>query len=234
MNIGRFVGAALGAKHAWMSGREPQGVRNNLECAAPPDSNGEVPMIRTHQLPVCLAVCMALTSSTLPPQQQPAPPPSAHARYAAGSRAGPAEPRVELLWPDGAPGVVGNEDTDRPALTIDLPTMKAAGTGVVVCPGGGYAHLAMDHEGIQVARWLTSLGVAAFVLKYRLGPRYHYPAQLQDAQRALRSSAFTPRISAWLPTGSGFGGFRRADTWPQPQGLTWMPASPKLRIRSIE
>jgi acetyl esterase/lipase len=57
---------------------------------------------------------------------------------------------------------------------------------VVVCPGGGYAHLATDHEGDQIARWLNSFGVAAFVLQYRLGPRYHHPTQLHDAQRAIR------------------------------------------------
>lgn len=94
---------------------------------------------------------------------------------------------VELLWPHGAPGAVGTEEADQPSLTIYLPPAeKATGTGVVVCPGGGYAHLAIDHEGDQIARWLNSFGVAAFMLKYRLGPRYHHPAPLQDAQRALR------------------------------------------------
>lgn len=97
-------------------------------------------------------------------------------------------PKVRLLWPEGAPGAVGNEDADRPALSIYLPDASGAtGTGVVVCPGGGYRTLAMDHEGDQVARWLNSLGVAAFVLKYRLGPRYRHPAPLQDVQRALRT-----------------------------------------------
>jgi acetyl esterase/lipase len=92
-----------------------------------------------------------------------------------------------LLWPNGAPGAKGAEDADRPALTIYLPDGKVStGTGVVVCPGGGYGHLAMDHEGKQIAEWLNSLGVAAFVLQYRLGPRYRHPAPLQDAQRALR------------------------------------------------
>jgi len=56
----------------------------------------------------------------------------------------------------------------------------------VVCPGGGYRNLAIDHEGDQIARWLNSIGVAAFVLKYRLGPRYHHPAMIQDVQRAIR------------------------------------------------
>ena len=99
----------------------------------------------------------------------------------------PQEPNPILLWPDGAPGAIGKEDADQPSLLIQLPAAaKATGAGVVVCPGGGYGHLAMDHEGKQIAEWLNSLGVAAFVLKYRLGPRYHHPAPLQDAQRALR------------------------------------------------
>jgi acetyl esterase/lipase len=98
-----------------------------------------------------------------------------------------AEPQTIVLWPEGAPGAVGNEDADRPTLTVYLPPAdRAVPTGVVVCPGGGYAKLAMDHEGRQVAEWLNSLGVAAFVLKYRLGPRYRHPAPLEDAKRALR------------------------------------------------
>lgn len=97
------------------------------------------------------------------------------------------ENRTELLWPGGAPGAVGEEDLDKPSLTICLPDPASAnGIGVVVCPGGGYAGLAMDHEGKQVADWLNTHGIAAFILKYRLGPRYHHPAPLQDAQRATR------------------------------------------------
>jgi len=107
-------------------------------------------------------------------------------RVARGQQQG-TEPEVVVLWPDGGPGALGNEDTDRPTLTIyPAPEQHPTGTGVVVCPGGGYRTLAMDHEGVQIARWLNSLGVAAFVLKYRLGPRYHHPAPLHDAQRALR------------------------------------------------
>lgn len=91
------------------------------------------------------------------------------------------------LWPEGAPGAVGEEPEDIPTLTIYLPEPSAAnGAAVVVCPGGGYAHLAMDHEGRQIAEWLNERGVAAFVLKYRLGPRYGHPSPLMDAQRAMR------------------------------------------------
>jgi acetyl esterase/lipase len=57
---------------------------------------------------------------------------------------------------------------------------------VIVCPGGGYGGLADNHEGRQIANWLNSMGISAFVLKYRLGPRYHHPVELEDAQRAIR------------------------------------------------
>jgi acetyl esterase/lipase len=82
---------------------------------------------------------------------------------------------------------VGDEDADRPSLTLYvLPAGQSSRSAVVVCPGGGYAGLAMDYEGSQVAEWLNSLGIDAFVLKYRLAPCYHHPAMMEDAQRALR------------------------------------------------
>ncbi len=97
------------------------------------------------------------------------------------------EPEWTLLWPQGAPGALGDTDADRPAIRIYLPPEdKATGTSVVVCPGGGYGHLALDHEGRQIAEWLNSRGVAAFVLRYRLGPKYHHPIEMEDAQRAMR------------------------------------------------
>jgi acetyl esterase/lipase len=92
-----------------------------------------------------------------------------------------------VLWPKGAPGAKGTEAKDIPGVTVYLPPAdKASGSAVVICPGGGYGFLAMDHEGHQVARWLNSLGVAGIILQYRIAPRYHHPAMLQDAQRALR------------------------------------------------
>jgi acetyl esterase/lipase len=99
--------------------------------------------------------------------------------------AGAAEPVV--LWPQGAPGAAGKEAADVPTLTPYLaPKETATGAAVVVCPGGGYGHLA-EHEGRPVAEWLNTVGVTAFVLKYRLGPRYKHPAMLQDAARAVRT-----------------------------------------------
>ena len=98
----------------------------------------------------------------------------------------PARP-VELLWPSGAPGALASEDADKPSLTLYLaPEKSAARSAVVVCPGGGYGFLAKDHEGDQIARWLNSLGVSAFLLQYRIAPRYHYPAPILDARRAMR------------------------------------------------
>lgn len=92
-----------------------------------------------------------------------------------------------LLWTDGAPGAQGTADEDKPSLTV-YPASGSAktSTAVIVCPGGGYAHLAMDHEGVQIAVWLNNLGISAYILKYRLGPKYHYPVELWDAQRAIR------------------------------------------------
>ena len=92
-----------------------------------------------------------------------------------------------LLWPAGAPGALGNADKDRPTLKAYLPVVEnATGAAIVICPGGGYGMLA-EHEGDHYARFLAENGVAAFVLKYRLGADgYRHPAMLQDAARAVR------------------------------------------------
>jgi acetyl esterase/lipase len=92
-----------------------------------------------------------------------------------------------LLWPGGAPGALGTEAVDKPKITVYLaPADRATGSAVVVCPGGGYRVVAADHEGKQIALWLNSIGVSAFVLQYRLGERYRHPVPLEDAQRAIR------------------------------------------------
>ena len=97
-------------------------------------------------------------------------------------------PKPEPLWAEGAPGALGTEEVDKPTLAAyPAPQGRGVGTAVIVCPGGGYVNLSMDKEGDQFARWLNSLGVTAFVLKYRLGPKYHHPIELGDAQRAIRT-----------------------------------------------
>lgn len=96
-------------------------------------------------------------------------------------------PKTEPLWSGAVPGALGTADADVPALTIYQPNrMQATGTMVVICPGGAYQGLAIDHEGHQVARWFTSRGIAAAIVKYRLGPKYRHPAPLQDVLRAIR------------------------------------------------
>jgi acetyl esterase/lipase len=112
------------------------------------------------------------------------------------------------LWPNGAPNAITNSDYKEievikegqltstskvtvPTLSLFLPDKSTSnGAAVIICPGGGYSHLAIDKEGFKVAKWLNTLGITAFVLKYRLpndeimenktiGP-------LQDAQEAMR------------------------------------------------
>ncbi len=95
-------------------------------------------------------------------------------------------PKTILLWPNGAPGAKGDADVDKPDLTRYVASQKKVPTGIIVCPGGGYVHLAMSYEGTDIAKWLNTMGISAFVLKYRLGPKYHHPAELDDAQRAIR------------------------------------------------
>lgn len=103
------------------------------------------------------------------------------------SKPGPDEEKMDTA----ANGRVGGSKVSHPTLTVYMPEAgKANGTAVVICPGGGYVHLAMTHEGYDVAKRLNEVGVTCFVLKYRLpsdqimvkkeiGP-------LQDAQRAIQ------------------------------------------------
>ena len=98
-----------------------------------------------------------------------------------------AVPKEEILWPKGAPLAKGTTEKDIPAVTVWEPAKEnRVGAGVVVCPGGGYGNLAMDHEGKQIAEWLNKNGITAFVLRYRHAPSYKHPAPLTDAQRAIR------------------------------------------------
>ncbi|HEY8561967.1 MAG TPA: alpha/beta hydrolase [Pyrinomonadaceae bacterium] len=93
-----------------------------------------------------------------------------------------------VLWENGVPNAVGKEPQDTPTITpFFAPKETATGAAMLVCPGGGYARLSDVKEGSDVSKWLNSLGISAFVLKYRLGMRYHQPNQLLDAARALRT-----------------------------------------------
>ena len=80
------------------------------------------------------------------------------------------------LWPEAAPGALGQQDKDIPTLTPYWPDpAKATGAAIVICPGGGYGGLA-PHEGADYARFLNEYGIAGFVLKYRLASGgYRHP-----------------------------------------------------------
>lgn len=118
-------------------------------------------------------------------------------------------PTEILLWPNGAPGSQGKTNVEavriaqptgdhvvtgvnKPSITTYLPSPdRATGAAVIVAPGGGHRELWIDHEGHNVARWLSEHGVAAFVLKYRLAKETNstYSVdgdELADMQRAIR------------------------------------------------
>ncbi|MFX0555396.1 prolyl oligopeptidase family serine peptidase [Maribacter sp. CXY002] len=113
------------------------------------------------------------------------------------------------LWPKGVPGSIENADYQesytydalnnvRGISHVSIPTITAFhadtsianGTAVIICPGGGYSHLAINKEGYKVAKWLNSLGISAFVLKYRMPTDVTMKDKtigpLQDAQEAIR------------------------------------------------
>ncbi len=109
------------------------------------------------------------------------------------------QPAVIDLWPEGVPGLkadAGPEKDDgngrysnvhRPTLTVYAPAPgQANGTAIIYAPGGGYVRVAAGTNGGEITRWLTSLGVTVFVLKYRHAD-YGHPAPLRDALRAVRT-----------------------------------------------
>ena len=107
-----------------------------------------------------------------------------------------AEPVIPL-WPEGVPGLRADASEEKianghvsnvhqPALTYyAAPTGRATGAAVIICPGGAYGVLSWEKEGVEPAKWFNSLGVAAFVLKYRLA-EYGHPAPLRDVLQAVR------------------------------------------------
>lgn len=95
------------------------------------------------------------------------------------------------LWTEGAPLAQGTDELDKPSVTVWFPAKeKATGAAVIICPGGGYVTLALDHEGKQVAKWYNEMGITAIVLRYRYGTwdhkKYQHPAPFLDVSRAMR------------------------------------------------
>ncbi len=105
-------------------------------------------------------------------------------------------PQPLPLWSGDAPGAHGTEAADIPTITPYFPQSEiATGAAVVICPGGGYGHLALKHEGADIAAWLNGAGIAAFVLQYRHSPGYAHPTPLTDVRRAVQT--VRSRASEW-------------------------------------
>jgi acetyl esterase/lipase len=173
-----------------------------------------------------------------------------------------AEPLTIKLWPQGAPekngfkigpeqemnkgdGIKRVTNVSDPTITIYKPE-KANGTSVLVCPGGGYSILAIEHEGTQVCDYLNSIGVTAVLLKYRV-PRRD-PANpslepLQDSQRAMgilrqRAGEFGLRPDRIGILGFSAGGHlsvmtalhANERTYPQDAALDAMDATPNFAV----
>jgi acetyl esterase/lipase len=144
------------------------------------------PQLRRLGLSGCIA--LAATFWGFSPDGCPGGRLSAQTQAGGGDQAEESPGEVIQLFEGRAPGAVGDEGEDRPTITLYRPdAAKSTGAAVVVCPGGGYGHLAVDHEGEQIARWFNSLGITAAVLRYRIAPRYHHPAPLTDVSRAIRT-----------------------------------------------
>ena len=91
------------------------------------------------------------------------------------------------LWPSVPVLSQGDEQPeDCPTITPYFPpAWKANRKAIVIYPGGGYSHLA-EHEGRGYAKYFCEQGFHCFVVKYRLGPKYHHPAELSDGARGVR------------------------------------------------
>ena len=138
------------------------------------------------------------------------------------------------LWPEGAPGALGTNDQDIPTLTAFVPDpAKATGAAMVICPGGGYTHLA-PHEGKNYALWLAEQGVTGFVLKYRLGTDgYRHPCMLPSTPHARCAwSGRAPRNGSSIRIASGSWVHRREAISPRRCSRISTPANRTRRTRS--
>lgn len=134
-----------------------------------------------------------------------------------------------LLWPDGAPntnGLTGAQEDLKggrvanvvnPSITVYRPA-KPNGMAVIMCPGGGYGRLAMNHEGHDMAAWFTTQGITYAVLKYRM-PNGHNEVPLSDAEQAIRLVRGHAKEWGSILTVSV--------SWEHPQADIWQPLLPR-------
>lgn len=138
------------------------------------------------------------------------------------------EPRVEKLWPHGAPDLGQHCIAEEPTLTVYFADdSNNSGAAVLILPGGGYAHLAIDHEGHQIAQWLNSFGVSGFIVAYRRGMGCQHPLPMIDAKRAIRT--VRSRAVPWKinPRKIGVMGFSAGGHLASSTGTLFDPGDPK-------
>lgn len=123
------------------------------------------------------------------------------------------------LWQGEIPGYDRSVGDQIPGLEPYLLSTSKRHGAVIVCPGGGYSHLA-PHEGAPIAKWLNSIGISAFVLTYRIAP-YKHPYPLLDAQRAIRYVRF--HADEWCidPNRIGILGFSAGGHLAATAGTHW-------------
>lgn len=152
------------------------------------------------------------------------------------------EPVKIKLWQNGAPNDNGmTSQVEKGPLYVAEPTIEvypakeSNGLAIVMCPGGGYSHLAMNHEGHDMANWFNSQGITYAVLTYRM-PNGNNEVPLSDAQQALR--IMRQHAKEWNIQKLGIMGARQADIWqapPQPilQTQRHVPTSRFCSIQSL-
>jgi acetyl esterase/lipase len=180
-------------------------------------------------LGLCAAIAPAIPAD--PPAIEALTPDSDPATEAEAAPAPPPIPpsgEAIPLWVEGAPAAKGRGEKHTPSITPHWPEPgTATGVSIVVCPGGGYGGLALDHEGDQIAAWLNAHGVAAFILRYRHAPDYQHPAPLMDARRALRT--VRAHAAAWNldPNRIGMMGFSAGGHLTATAGTQFEPGHPQ-------
>jgi acetyl esterase/lipase len=138
------------------------------------------------------------------------------------------EPVSIKLWRDGAPGTPATKPEDEPVLIVKTPAAPATKTAVIIIPGGGYGIVMMSYEGVDVGDWLSSFGVTAFVLKYRMhGTGHMHPVPMVDGKRAVRT--VRARAAEWKidPSRIGVLGFSAGGHLASTLGTHFDAGNPK-------
>ena len=147
----------------------------------------------------------------------------------------PQDTQVIPLWSGQAPGAQGNEDRDIPTITVYLPrTCRVPALrhdGRYLCPGRRIRPARDESRRAPGGELPEFAGIAAFVLKYRLGPRYHHPVELGDAQRAIRTVRRKRPSGILRRTASASWASRRAGIW-LPRVTHFDAGKPARRIPS--